>query len=192
MDVAPTGFYQNINASLFCQGDVFGCVPLVYFRADTVPVKWVTLHGGKQAYAPQPAVTADTPVKDRTKQTVLAGCDYTRAVLMTHGCEIDKPVNKFVTVAIIRSFQDLQENVKDALRGNRKLSAFYLPPHEQGQPETYIDFRSLSTIEKDVLTKEGRICSLSEISSMAMLGQMVQFFARRKLDLNQMEQLPDC
>src|SRR5947209_4450563 len=74
-----------------------------------------------------------------------------RAMLLTHDCEYDKPRTTTVVIAEVWPLSDVDPGSRSYVRQNRVLSAFYLEPFTEIFPESYVDLRSMSRLEKSIL-----------------------------------------
>ncbi len=174
----PVPFYQSLDATL-CQGDVFESLPLVYVKDTPAIIKRATLPGNRDGFeivAPAPSATQP---KSGPSPTVVAPCDFTRAVLLTYDCEIDKPSAKFMTFALVRPLDPrMPDGDKATIRENRKFACFYFPGEAAGAPEAYVDFRRLSTVGIDLVKSANRILRLSDQWRKALLFQFYRYLAR--------------
>src|SRR6266545_3640712 len=93
-------FYCPLTEEL-CQGDIFERVPLAYINDDPSLLQKATLSGKREGYEVVSILSATTPPPTGSL-LVPARCDYTRALLLTYDCEIDKPSTKVLTLALIR------------------------------------------------------------------------------------------
>jgi hypothetical protein len=181
MDANPSGdFYAPLTDEL-CQGDIYGCIPLVRLRSIPQVMKLTTISPTLSAYQPNTQFDPTlAPTKDRQKRQVLTECDFTAAVLLTHGCEIDKGV-KDLSLAILRPFDaTVGQEAAVGIRANKKIASFYLPP-AQGWAECYVDFRRIVTVGPNVLRTGERVRRLSDQSRDAMLFHFFRFFTRREI-----------
>jgi hypothetical protein len=105
------------------------------------------------------------------------------AVLLSHSCEVDKDRTHRV-IAMIRPMDSLKDDEKETLRRNGKRACFYLPPLQGKLPESYIDFRRISTVGLEWLPSMKRPVSLSERARRKMLLALFLFFARLQLEDN--------
>lgn len=174
--MSTTPFYRPVTSEL-CQGDVFERLPLVYAKDLPPSLKRATLPGNRDGFEVE-----SSPPKPGATAIAAASCDFTRAILLTYDCEIDKPQTKLVTVALIRPL-NLPEPDKATIQESRKFAYFYLPPLDEAGPEAYVDFRRLSTVGLDLVKKSPPIARLSEIARNALLFQFYRFLTR--IDLSQ-------
>src|SRR5262249_25608922 len=99
MDDPP--FYRPVTAEL-CQGDVFERVPLVFSKDDPVLLKKASLPGKREGFEAGAPLSPTKPPPSGAPLLVAAPCDYTRALLLTYDCEIDKPSTKVLALVLVR------------------------------------------------------------------------------------------
>ena len=92
-------FYRAASDQL-CQGDIFERVPLLYAAAAPLALREVTVEGRRLLEA-SPLSESASSENPNTLQ-VAATVDFTRAILLTYDCEIDKPATKYLTLALVR------------------------------------------------------------------------------------------
>lgn len=187
----PQEFYRPVTDEL-CQGDVFATVPLVRLRGAPLALTRADFSPTRSGYEADtgfdPAAASPAQRRDRS---ILATCDYTHAVLLTHDCEIDKPNAKDLSLAIVRPVDRAwtPEELR-RIRNGDKLAMFYLEQDGDWQP-CYVDFRRLVTVGPDLLKSLSRVRRLGEVPRDAMLYQLFQFFTRRKIDAGGTTPVPD-
>src|SRR5437016_4415409 len=98
--MGATPFYRPVTSELY-QGDVFERVPLVQVKTPPAPLIRTTLPGKQDGFTLGEPLSPDKPPK-AGGLIVPAACDYTRAILLTYDCEIDKPATKILTLALVR------------------------------------------------------------------------------------------
>src|SRR5262245_20987553 len=98
MDAAS--FYRPIDAEL-CQGDILERVPHVLLKEQPRPLRKTTLPGKRIVYEMEELVEGALPSTPESGVLVPVTCQVTRAMLLTHDCEVDKD-RKHRTVALIR------------------------------------------------------------------------------------------
>lgn len=183
-------FYRPIVDERLHQGDIFGCVPLLHLRTTPPAVRPTSLSGGRHGFEVRKDFDAASATSSaRQNVQVVADCDFTQAVLLTYDCEIDKPTNKQLALAIIRPF-NFSEADAEGVRGSRRLSFFYLPA-EGDAPECYVDFRRLVTLSPAVVGACPRLRRLGEASRDAMMMQFIRFFTRRQVTSENSQVMPE-
>jgi hypothetical protein len=182
MDGGSQGTFYRPLTDEFCQGDIFGCFPLVRLRTLPDLLQKITIGPKTYALDVDRTFNPDTAEpKRRQRCCVATECDYTNAILLTHDCEIDKSlkVAADVTLAILRPFDaTVNEESRARFRNGDKRSAFYLPAFDP-LPECYVDFRRLVSALPDVFKSRPRIHRLSESARDAMMFHFFRFLTRR-------------
>lgn len=191
MDASQQGMFYRPLTDQLCQGDIFGCVPLVRLRTMPELVKSVALNPKRIVHEVDKDFNPDNcAAKDRKSCRILAECDYTHAVLLTHDCEIDKGAE--LTLAIIRPFDaTVSEESRTRLRNNDKFAAFYLPQADNW-PECYVDFRRLVSVLPAVLKDRPRLRCLDTVFRDALFFHYFQFLTRRRIGPAEAPFLPDA
>jgi len=176
MDAATC--YRDVE-DVFCQGDIFEDVPHAFLKERPTTPRPLSL-ASKKAGSLIDELSGDQFHPLETEVILPAHTLVARAVLLSHGCEIDKD-KKHRIVALIRPMTSLRREDQEHVRRNGRRACFYLPPGEQ-LPEGDIDFRRISTVCLEWLEKRKRVKSLSEIARRKMLLALFLFFARLELD----------
>ena len=180
MDADP--FYRQVKEQL-CQGDVLERVPLPHLKEMPCPLKKTMLRGHREGFElgePLSLATLPTP---NSGLLVPALCDYTRALVLTYDCEIDKPDAKYLTVALVRPLDSrMPDEQKALIRGGQVFASFHLPSLAAIGGESYVDFRRLACLSVDIVKSAKRVASLSDIAWKAFLFQMIRFLSRIDID----------
>jgi hypothetical protein len=179
MDAAS--FYRAMETQL-CQGDIIERVPHVILKEQPCPLRKATLSKKRLGYEVDELPEGVLPTTSGEGTLVPATCQVTRAMLLTHGCEIDKD-KKHRLVALIRPMpREWDEENRKLVKDGRDFSFFYLPPGEGQLVERYVDFRRICTITPLWVDSMTRLASLTEEARNAMLLQFFRFLARVELD----------
>lgn len=111
------------------------------------------------------------------------------AMLLTHDCEYDKKKTLYVAVAQILPMSQLDRNQQRFVRELRVLSAFPLPATSSGFEESYVDFRRLDRVNKEVMEnlagRGQRIVSLDDEARLALQRAIAVFFGLGRGDAAQ-------
>ena len=142
--------YEKALRPQVSQGDVFDQVPITYVSP------------GSATEPPVPRVV------------------LTRAIVMTHDCEYDKPNCDFVIVAEIRRLDEVAHNSRGNVRERRTRNTFFLDSVPSMMEESFVDFRRLERIHKSIiqgLAGSGhRVVSLTDDARAALQWQVAVFF----------------
>jgi len=95
MDAAP--FYRAVDPQ-FCQGDILERVPHLYLKDQPRPPRKTTLAKNRVVYDLEELGEGALPSTPEEGVWVPATCQVTRAMLLTHGCEIDKDLRNALSI----------------------------------------------------------------------------------------------
>jgi hypothetical protein len=179
MDAAS--FYRAVDPQL-CQGDILERVPHVHVKDQPRPLRATTLPGKKAGYQVDDVAPGELPQTPSEGVLVAASCQVTRAMLLSHGCEIDKDKKHRLIVLIRPVPANMPEQDRTVIREARNYSYFYLPAGEGPLTESYVDFRRIGTVAPQWVDSATRLASLTEVARQAMLLQFFRFLSRVELD----------
>jgi hypothetical protein len=173
--------YRPVDAQL-CQGDIFERVPHVILKEQPLPLRKATLSKKRTGYEAEELAEGTLPATPAEGALVPATCQVTRAMLLTHGCEIDKD-KKHRLIALIRPMpKEWNEENRKIVKEGRDYSFFYLPPGDGKLVESYVDFRRICTVAPIWVDSMPRLTSLTEEARQAMMLQFFRYLARVELD----------
>lgn len=175
-------FYKALDPRL-CQGDIFACAPMCFISKDATPLRKVQVTQYRLMYELEDEIShsGDADPQKRLSRQIMAQCDFTWAVLLTHDCEIDKPKVSLLHFAIIREFPiDWDEKSRTIVKENRSIAKYYVPPVVEGEPDKYVDFTRITSISPKSLDRMGRLYSLSELARSGLMEQLVRYYIRAK------------
>lgn len=102
-----------------------------------------------------------------------------RSTMLIYDCEYDKPRTTTVIIAEVWPLSDADPGSRGYIRQNRVFGAFYLEPYLDIIPESYVDFRTISRLEKSILEAQKqtgrRLVSLTDDSRLALQQQLSLF-----------------
>ncbi len=174
-------FYRAV-ASQLCQGDILERVPHLFLQEQPRPVRKTTLPGNRILYEMQELPEGTLPTTTAEGLLVSATCHVTRAMLLTHDCEIDKD-QKHRTVVLIRPLPpSMPAQERGTIQQNRRFAFFYLPAGGEQLPESYVDFRRMCTVSPRWVDTANRLASLTPEARQALLLQLFRFLTRVELD----------
>jgi hypothetical protein len=166
------------------QGDILERIPQLILKEQPRLLRPTTLTGNRLVYEPQSLGVGELPTTPDEGALVPAVCQVTRAILLTHSCEVDKD-GKHRTVALIRPLPlNMPAQDLSTIRENKRFAFFYLPTDGDQWPESYVDFRRVCTVAPIWVDKAKRVASLTDVARQALLLQLFRFFARVELDLS--------
>ena len=121
------------------------------------------------------------------------------AMVISHGCEIDKPASKTCYVAQVLPLSTIPPSGHAAVRQGNVAAVMHLPQHEALGGEAYVDLRMifrvpLEQIRSAELRQEQsgekvrllanpakRLAGLSAYGLSVLHGQLIVFFTRSKM-----------
>jgi hypothetical protein len=118
-------------------------------------------------------------------------------MVLSHGCEIDKPDANVCLVSRVRPITDQREKFQERIRSGRIANVMYLPS-EGRLDESYVDFRYIYRLpykqigatrfdqagQRGFEGTDGRRCSLSDEGQQTLHGAIARFFLRPDQPLN--------
>jgi hypothetical protein len=181
MDAAS--FYRAVDSQL-CQGDILERVPHLYLKEQPRPLRKTTLPKpmSRIVFELEDLPEGALPITPEAGATVPANCHVTRAMLLTHDCEIDKD-KKHRTVALIRPLPvAMPASDRATIQQNQRFPFFYLPAGGNQLPESYVDLRRICTVSPQWADSAIRLASLTTAARQAMLIQLFRFLTRVELE----------
>lgn len=105
---------------------------------------------------------------------------YVPAMMLSHGCDYDKPSSHFALFAEIRPLSEVGKDSQGHIRQYRTLHTFYLPASGEDFPESYVDLRRIDRVAKVAIQRlygiNNRIYSLTREAQEGLRFQIVRFF----------------
>lgn len=173
--------YRAVDTQL-CQGDILERAPHVIVKEQPCPLRKATLSKKRIEYEVDDLPDGALPMTPGEGILVPATCQVTRAILLTHGCEIDKD-KKHRLVALIRPMPiEWDDENRKIVKEGRDYSFFYLPPGEGKLVESYVDFRRITTVAPRWIDSMTRLASLTDPARQAMMLQLFRFLSRVEID----------
>lgn len=185
-------FYHQREA-LLCQGNILANVPHAMLKPPLTLLRKQAIKGGGEGFRavhyPIDQAADDAgpllPPRDGSNfasgqpEQVASVATLASGIVLSHGCEIDKPDAKFRSVALVRAIpESLPESDKDTIRTNRNFSYFYLPAYAPTFSESYVDLRRISCLDASFIDLRLRIISLSDDSVRQLIAQLFLFVTR--------------
>jgi hypothetical protein len=128
----------------------------------------------------------DLPYTRIREEGLLAVVKLERGILLTHDCEYDKPGTTAIMIAVVRSVAEQSPRYQDSIRGRGVASAFYLEAVQGILPESFVDLRTITVIDKRIIivrVNEGkRLISMTQEARIALQEQLFFFFGREMDD----------
>jgi hypothetical protein len=185
--------YYQAYEDAFRQGDIVADLPHVFLKPPLYALRRVTLAKGREAmgfYPYPPEETGPGGLRGRELpggafhfaegEEVAALCRLALGVVLNHDCEIENE-HEHRLIALIRPLAAVEKDEhRRVIVENRNYSFYYLPADGSlGLPECYIDFRRITSLSPDFLTRGRRVASLTETARKALQDQLFRFWTHR-------------
>ncbi len=112
-----------------------------------------------------------------------AGRANKTVMLLSHGCEIDKPDLPTLLCALVGDIRSINVSRAGDLRAGRVINAMHLPAEVSGLPEGYVDFRSIYRVPRSIIQASiasgRRLVCMTELGRNALGAFLYRFFTRR-------------
>lgn len=167
----------------YCQGDLIDDIPSVHLKSLDGALAKCVLKGNREAWEILPyggTSPASGKIPDfKGGEKIPAFCQVSRAILLTHGCDIDNDL-KHRLVALVRPLAPVAPEVQAVIRENRNFSFMHLPADaSRNIDESYIDFRRITCITPELLQQGTRLASLSDPGVQAIHERLFRFLTHR-------------
>lgn len=177
----PDQIYSEPIAGDFRQGDIFRDT-LSLWLADPDPpaLRPRTGKGGLTNYSPH-SMASPPPggFRWQDREYVLAEAKMALAIVLTHDCEIENDENeRYRQVALIRPLMGVPDpDDRQVIVEGRNLGRLYLPAQDRiGLPESYVDFRAITTLRRAALHTDRRIAGLSDYGRTVLQAAIIGYF----------------
>ena len=158
----------------FDQGDIFIDVPFLLPTAPIKPLIGCSLKGGVAGWA-----EAKTPKFDGNKMAHYLACGPTRAaMIINHGCDIDKPTNRRLIAVPLALLDEIPKDQRDVVQSQGAIAQFYLPD-VPGLGDCVADFRIMSSIPTEVIASAERQASMTTEARALLGARLLEFFLRK-------------
>ena len=113
----------------------------------------------------------------------VAKLQLTKAIVLTHSCEMDNSPKATLTLGLIRPMRTYPEEGQDAIREGRNVRLLYLPANDAPElEESYVDLSRLTSLRRNVLPEENRVLSASDQLLKALYMGLMKYFTRFEVD----------
>jgi hypothetical protein len=175
-------FYRPKDAppALPLQGDIFKLVPSVYIDGRPLEViRTYTATGGTiGARIHQEEIEPPSDGFRWDDERILARGSRTFGVLLSHDCEIEHE-HKHRILGLVRPWDRLPvKSQADVLSGAHYCFYHLWASPERQFPESYVDFRRLTTVRPQVLKEEDRIMSMTDHARNGLAEAFLRYVTR--------------
>jgi hypothetical protein len=121
--------------------------------------------------------TEPAPAKDG-RQNFLAQGAVSPAIMLSHGCQLDKDNKSRVTVAKVGPLTEIPEQQRAGVASQQKVSMMYLPS-VPGLGDCYVDFRIITTMPRELIENQTRAACMTQSAIAQLQARLLQFFTRK-------------
>jgi hypothetical protein len=115
------------------------------------------------------------------KERVSAEGQLAMAIVITHDCEIEnEDARGHRLVALVRPTEGLSAEDRDVLIRNKHFGRMYLPAlASMGLPESYVDWRRITTLRENALPNAQRIGSMTDVGREILQASFIRYITNR-------------
>lgn len=158
------------------QGDVVDSAPFSSVPGPPVNLISTSLKGGVRGWAEHPS-----PKLDGNKHgNFLAKGPFELGMVLNHGCDIDKPSNKYVLVIPLKVLATLPADHQDVVRQQSSIPLLFLPD-VPSVGDCVADLRLMTRVPTSVVMECNRLASMSDFARQRLGAQLMLFFTRKAL-----------
>jgi len=183
VSIAGPPFYRPKEPAEVLQGDIFDGQPSIYVLSRPLSVvrtrpEGERIHAGVHTEEGQPSEPEGGYHWDTGEKIICDGI-LSPAVMLTHDCEIEKD-DKHRVLALIRPWATIPAQHQEAIRQGHRYRFFWLPEQNDPDfPESYVDFRRLTTVRPQALQEERRLLSMTDRMRQALAGAFIKYITRK-------------
>lgn len=169
----------TLNPRGLSQGDILVDVPVA---ATKVPLTFVSHAGFKDSRGKTIWTQYDAlqPMKDEPSGHWLAKGRITRALVLTHSCDLDdlKDSERILVapIAEIKQVTSSEEDRQRIMQGAR--SNYVALPGVPGVGNCYADLRSICPLDRFLFSAGSRMCSMTDDAVAILRAQLIVHFTR--------------
>jgi hypothetical protein len=129
-----------------------------------------------------------------------SGLGWLAAQIVHPSCELEKPSMKQVQVARVRPLSDLADDFSKQLvmagfregRGRRQVAVvhtFFLAPWPEGSQPCFVNFREMSSIDRESISTDSRIAAMTHDCRVAWIRRWIHFRLRLTMSTAQVREM---
>jgi hypothetical protein len=184
VSIPGPSYYRAKEPDEILQGDIFDLEPSVFIQSRPLSVVRTRQAGDGRIHAGLHTEGGDPPEDGfhwETGEKIVCDGILNRAVMLTHDCEIEKD-DKHRVLALIRPWATIPQDFQEAVRQGRRYRFFWLPEQSGPDfPESYVDFRRVTTVRPQALQEEHRRLSMTERMREALAAAFIRFITRKEV-----------
>lgn len=169
-------WWRSSLPELLDQGDIFMDVPFALSKSPVQPLAGTSLKGGVQGWA-----EVKTPKLDRDgRGHFLHQGPVKHALLLNHGCDIDKPHTKRLIVIPVFPLGSAPRDQRETIQNQGMIATFYLPDVPD-LGDAFADFRLMNCLPAEVVKQSVRVAAMTEEARDYLGARLMAFFLRVEL-----------
>lgn len=175
-------FYRRPSERLG-QGDIFVDLPSLRVPLGTTEyLRRDPASGAARVLTVETSEGAAEPFRAAGEEGV-AAIQVAHAILLTHGCELDKPTPSDVLVAVVRPLDTVPGDRRSAIRDGKVKRTLWLPENDDPYlPESYADFSRLTSVPPQRILAARRLMSPTPEFLSALYTAITIYFTRLEID----------
>jgi len=180
--LAADAFYRpkDVPPAFPLQGDIYRLVPSVYIPGR--PLEIIRTYGAAGGTVGARVHKEDVEPPSGgfhwDDERILARGSRTYGILLSHDCEIEHE-QKHRILGLIRPWDRLPVTSQVDVLGGAHYCFYHLWPSPERQfPESYVDFRRLTTVRPQVLREEDRIMSMTDDARNGLAEAFLRYVLR--------------
>jgi hypothetical protein len=174
--VAASDWWASSIPTELCQGDIIPNVPFYICRSPLKHLKAVTLKKEREVWE---EVGKPSLYSKEQKYFILASNNAYPGLVLSHGCEIEKPYMKRLLLAPVMELRTVDEAMQSVILEQRSHSAMLIPD-VPALGHCYADLRMITAVPSELLALDEVICSMTEGARARLQAQLMDFFLRMR------------
>lgn len=169
-------WWQSSLPELLDQGDIFQDVPFAFAKSPVQPLVSTNLKGGVRGWAESAAPKVDGEGNGH----FLHKGPIKHAMLLNHGCDIDKPHTKRLIVVPVLPLIAAPKEQRETIQNGGVIALFYLPD-VPGIGDAFADFRLMNCLAAELVKGATRFAAMSDDARTHLGARLMAFFLRVEL-----------
>jgi hypothetical protein len=169
------GWWESAVKELLEQGDIVESAPFAAVPSPVVNLIGTSLKGGAKGWSEyaEPKFEADKSAN------FLARGPLSYAMVLNHGCDIDKPTNKYLLVVPVKRLSEFPEAHQVVFRQQASIPQLYLPDIPS-IGDGVADLRLMTRVPSSVVTSGTRLATMTPFARERVGVQLMMFFTRKE------------
>lgn len=158
------------------QGNIFEGVTFAFQKAPPQPLISTSLKHGARGWAEASAPKFD----GEHRAHFLHQGPLKHALLLNHGCDIDKPQSKRLIVVPVFPLMEAPADTRDAIQNQGIVANFFLPA-VPGIGDAFADLRIMQSVPRANVETRPRLAAMTESARDFLGARLMAFFLRKDI-----------